>query len=41
MKSENFFADLETQQEEIERIRVGIERLIGKSPRLPEYEDKL
>lgn len=41
MKSENFFADLETQQEEIERIRVEIVRLIGKSPRLPEYEDKL
>lgn len=41
MKSENFFADLETQQEEIERIRVEIERLVGKSQRLPEYEDKL
>jgi hypothetical protein len=31
---------LETQQEEIERIRVEIERLTGKSPRPPEYEDK-
>lgn len=41
MKSENFFADLETQQEEIERIRAEVERLTGKFPRLPEYEDKL